>query len=156
MAAEYSRTTPLAEAFTLPLRVRHWNTALADTGDHEGHTAIEDAKGDQLCEWLDASDWQEEVATLIVDSINAGGLWRKGRFMRFAPRGTESEITSTVTSAMVDRFLSWPMPDSVCSDGCVTQRNYGKAQGWPKRSGTNLLTADEARQMLEYVLTSPQ
>lgn len=46
----------------------------------------------------------------------------------------------------VDRFLSWPMPDSVCSDLCATIRGY------KNRIGTNLLTADEARQMLEYVL----
>lgn len=56
---------------------------------------------------------------------------------------------------LVDRFLSWPLPDSVASDLCVTQRDYGKAQGWPKRVGTNLLTADETRQMLEYVLAPP-
>lgn len=49
--------------------------------------------------------------------------------------------------AMVDRFLAWPLPDSVCSDTCVTMRPYA----FP-RSGTNLLTADEARQMLEYVV----
>jgi hypothetical protein len=49
---------------------------------------------------------------------------------------------------MVDRFLSWPLPSSVCSDACVVQRGY------PHRIGTNLLTADEARQMLEHVLPS--
>ena len=47
---------------------------------------------------------------------------------------------------LVDRFLSWPLPDSVCSDLCATK------QGYPSRSGTNLLTAVEARQMLEYLL----
>lgn len=49
-------------------------------------------------------------------------------------------------SQMVDRFLAWPLPKSVCSDLCVTDSNYPSA-----RSGTNLLTADEARSMLEYV-----
>ena len=48
--------------------------------------------------------------------------------------------------AMVDAFLGWPLPDSVCSDLCVTMQNY------PNRCGTNLLTAPEAQQMLEYVL----
>lgn len=47
---------------------------------------------------------------------------------------------------MVDRFLAWSLPASVCSDACVVQRGY------PHRIGTNLLTADEARQMLEHVL----
>ena len=46
---------------------------------------------------------------------------------------------------MVDHFLAWPLPESVCSDQCATQRGY------PGRTGTSLLTADEARQMLEHV-----
>jgi hypothetical protein len=49
-------------------------------------------------------------------------------------------------SLMVERFLNWPLPGSVCSDQCATKQDY------PNRIGTNLLTADEARQMLEYVL----
>ena len=48
--------------------------------------------------------------------------------------------------ALVDRFLAWPLPASVCSDLCATK------QGYPHRSGTNLLSAAEARAMLEYVL----
>lgn len=51
-----------------------------------------------------------------------------------------------VTDEMVNRFLSWPLPASVRSDDCAT------VQGYPHRSGTTLLTADEARQMLEHVL----
>jgi hypothetical protein len=47
---------------------------------------------------------------------------------------------------MVDRFLAWPLPKSVCSDLCVTDSNYPSP-----RCGTNLLTADEARSMLEHV-----
>lgn len=49
-------------------------------------------------------------------------------------------------SRLVDRFLGWRLPDSVCSDGCAS------IQGYPHRTGTALLTADEARQMFEYVL----
>lgn len=48
---------------------------------------------------------------------------------------------------MVDRFLAWPLPKSVCSDGCVINANCK----FP-RSGTNLLTAEEARQMIEHLL----
>ena len=46
---------------------------------------------------------------------------------------------------LVNKFLSWELPDSVCSDTCVTM------QGEPNRMGTNLLTATEAKQMLEYL-----
>jgi hypothetical protein len=49
--------------------------------------------------------------------------------------------------AMVDRFLAWPLPASVCSDLCVTYVDYPHS-----RSGTNLLTAAEARAMLGYVI----
>lgn len=53
---------------------------------------------------------------------------------------------------LVKRFLQWPLPDSVCSDLCVTDRTY--AIRYPGlRRGTNLLTADEARQMIEYLLS---
>ena len=52
-----------------------------------------------------------------------------------------------VIEALVSRFLAWPLPASVCSDLFVTDRDYK----FP-RSGTNLLTADEARAMIEYVL----
>jgi hypothetical protein len=48
--------------------------------------------------------------------------------------------------ALVDRFLSWPLPKTVCSDLCVTDSAYPHS-----RVGTNLLTADEARQMIEYL-----
>lgn len=48
--------------------------------------------------------------------------------------------------ALADRFLAWPLPESVRSDLCVTQATPYS------RSGTNLLTADEARQMIEYLL----
>ena len=48
---------------------------------------------------------------------------------------------------LVDKFLMWKLPESVCSDTCVSDRNY-KFQ----RNGTNLLSAYEAKQMIEYLL----
>lgn len=47
---------------------------------------------------------------------------------------------------MVDRFLAWPLPASVRADSCTTEADYPHP-----RSGTNLLTATEAEQMLEHV-----
>src|SRR5271157_119186 len=47
---------------------------------------------------------------------------------------------------LVDLFLSWPLPKSVCSDLCVTQHNYPH-----QRVGTNLLTAEEAGVMMNYL-----
>lgn len=63
---------------------------------------------------------------------------------------SEAELyRSHVIDRLVDRFLAWPLPKSVCSDACASQPDY------PHRSGTNLLTAGEARQMFEYVLRPP-
>lgn len=48
---------------------------------------------------------------------------------------------------LVNKFLAWPLPATVCSDPCVTIYGYE----FP-RLGTNLLTSDEARQMFEFVV----
>ena len=48
---------------------------------------------------------------------------------------------------LVNKFLIWELPKSVCSELCVTYSDYPGS-----RIGTSLLTADEARQMLEYLL----
>lgn len=50
---------------------------------------------------------------------------------------------------LVDRFLTWPLPEGTCADPCASNPDY------PHRSGTNLLNADQARQMLEHVLGPP-
>ncbi len=77
-----------------------------------------------------------------------------------APRITSAHIQATIVSEhyftaaqgvsgavdgdMVNRFLAWPVPASVHPDG---------TPGQPGRSGTNLLSAPEARAMLEHVVT---
>jgi hypothetical protein len=53
-----------------------------------------------------------------------------------------------IVDTMVDRFLSWPLPNSVCADICATNPNYPHS-----RNGTNLLTKVEAKSMVEYVLS---
>ncbi len=65
-------------------------------------------------------------------------------------RAASRKADQIATGKMVDRFLRWPLPDSVCSDLCVTQREWSKT-GYPPRVGTNLLTADEARLMLQHI-----
>lgn len=59
-----------------------------------------------------------------------------------------------ITDAMVERFLTWPLPESVCVDECARAPNVAPGVGVPspRRTGTNLLNADEARAMLEHVL----
>lgn len=50
---------------------------------------------------------------------------------------------ATDIAGLVERFLTWPVPPSVCPDG---------VPGKPGRTGTNLLSATEAREMLMFVL----
>jgi hypothetical protein len=52
---------------------------------------------------------------------------------------------TTLIDSMVDDFLRWPLPDSVCADGCATKQG-------PGRIGTNLLTAIEAKEMFRAVV----
>lgn len=55
-------------------------------------------------------------------------------------------VQQRIVSRLVDKFLAWPLPESVCSDQCACERGY------PHRSGTNLLTATEAEQMIRHLL----
>lgn len=60
-----------------------------------------------------------------------------------------------VTKEMIDRFLSWRLPYDFAPDGGVsfeplTHPEWPKGFGWPV--GTNLLTHEQAKQMLVHVL----
>jgi hypothetical protein len=52
--------------------------------------------------------------------------------------------------AMVNAFLGWPLPSSVCPDPCASNPSY------PHRIGTDLLTASEAKQMFEHCTNVPK
>ena len=59
------------------------------------------------------------------------------------------------TKAMIDRFLSWRLPEYFRPDCGISFDGRGKDahgfdKGWPV--GTNLLTADQAKEMLAYVM----
>jgi len=55
-------------------------------------------------------------------------------------------MTKPLIDQLVDRFLACPLPDGVKADPCACNPHH------PHRTGTNLLTAVEAKQMLEQVL----
>lgn len=68
----------------------------------------------------------------------------------------------TTIQALVDRFLGWKLPATFSPDagvkftpsnGMSREEAYARPGWWP--IGTNLLTADEARQMLEHLLGTP-
>jgi hypothetical protein len=56
--------------------------------------------------------------------------------------------------AIVSRFLAWKLPKTFSPDCWISfnlpKENFDKPGFWPV--GTNLLTSDEARAMLEHVL----
>jgi hypothetical protein len=62
-------------------------------------------------------------------------------------RTEQADGRAEVTQLMVDRFLGGRLPKSVCADPCASMQYDGH-----DRSGTNLLTATEAKYMLEVAL----
>jgi hypothetical protein len=91
--------------------------------------------------------------TAIEEEIQAKGLTAP----RVTPADIEANIVgeyyftaadgvsgaNSVNDEMVNRFLTWPVPADVYPDGIA---------GQPGRTGTNLLTAVQAREMLGHVL----
>lgn len=61
-----------------------------------------------------------------------------------------------VTDEMVNRFLCWKLPEHFSPDcGISFVRDYNQHTPYPAKHepvGTNLFTADQAREMLEHVL----
>jgi hypothetical protein len=58
---------------------------------------------------------------------------------------TEDQVTMKPIEQLVNRFLTWPVPADCHPDG---------TPGQPGRTGTNLLTAAQAKAMLEHVLAT--
>jgi NTP pyrophosphatase (non-canonical NTP hydrolase) len=78
-------------------------------------------------------------------------------------RLTAAAVRDLQLRQMVNRFLGWKLPRTFSPDagikftpsnGMTREEAYDKPGWWP--IGTNLLTADEARAMLEYVLAHDQ
>lgn len=66
-------------------------------------------------------------------------------------------MTKTIIDKMVDRFLGWKLPKDFGPDAGISFKPTKPYEGdelgnswWPV--GTNLLTADQARQMFEHAL----
>ena len=78
----------------------------------------------------------------------------------FARRlGLVAASLPTVTNEMVSRFLQWSLPKDFCPDCGISfdgrkDDEWNKNKTWP--IGTNLLTAEQARSMLTYVLTTAE
>ena len=60
---------------------------------------------------------------------------------------TKGESMTLTLQELAERFCAAPLPASVCADPCATEPNYP----YP-RTGTNLLTVEEAKTVLAFVL----
>lgn len=64
---------------------------------------------------------------------------------------TAADACRPVTDEMVGRFLGWKLPLNFRPDcGVSIDTEVAGRNGWP--SGTNLLTAEQAKAMLEHIL----
>lgn len=61
-------------------------------------------------------------------------------------------LREAALDAAVDRFLSWCLPQDFAPDGGVSFKPPTDSVSWP--TGTNLLTATQAREMLRRVLAA--
>ena len=55
-------------------------------------------------------------------------------------------VNGPAVADMVNAFLKWPLPKSVCADRCCSEPEY------KHRSGTNLLTMGEATVLMQEVV----
>lgn len=61
-------------------------------------------------------------------------------------------MSDSMIDQMVGRFLSWPLPKGFSPDCYITfyPELADKSNGWP--IGTNLFTAEQAREMVKHML----
>lgn len=90
----------------------------------------------------------EEVAKLNSDLnlCQQESSVRLHRIEELEAQATAPAYTDETTKLLVDEFLKWPLPESVCVDPCAAR------SGESGRVGTNLLTAEEAGKMFEVVV----
>jgi len=93
-----------------------------------------------------------EHANIMAADYPELGPWRVRKYVDAAGLARAEGIPMKPTQAMIDRFLSWKLPDDFGPDCYISfdRDRARKNNGWPV--GTNLLTAEQATAMLKYVL----
>ena len=61
-------------------------------------------------------------------------------------------MTKAQIKYMVDRFLSWNLPDNFAPDAGITYVRPNYPESWPGPSGTNLLDAGQAEAMVRHMI----
>lgn len=83
----------------------------------------------------------EEEQRLIAENLNL-----KTQLGRIEAAAADFAIPFNSLDELASTFLTWPLPETVTADMCATVKFY------PNRTGTNLLSFGEAREMLRHVL----
>jgi hypothetical protein len=118
-----------------------------------GHDASSAVNGTVL---LDGSDtfWATSRVVDMTDAAKSpiAGMWR------WPPRArSEDAMTQAQIKHMVDRFLSWRLPDDFDPDAGISfKAAYNEHTTFPMRHepvGTNLLTAVQAEAMVRHMIT---
>lgn len=81
-----------------------------------------------------------------VRPTNPAAVLPQGMALYAAPQPQPAAVPDI--DAMVSSFLSWPLPENVCADPCASM------PGYPHRSGTSLMNAEQAKAMLLHVLAA--
>jgi hypothetical protein len=120
--------------------------------DHEIAKVVNELR-DIATQYHDTQQLRERIAGIVVPLLaqsdhsgDGGDAWAISDAMRMDEDGRLPQDCDSV-KAMVHRFLTWPLPSSVCADKCATDNSYQ----YP-RSGTNLLNAIEAEAMIRHVI----
>lgn len=65
-------------------------------------------------------------------------------------------MTEAQINYMVERFLQWKLPENFNPDGGISfKKTANENTPWPRRNypvGTNLLDADQAKEMILYLV----
>ena len=69
-SAPATGATPTNALIQLPVEIDHHNEALGDTGDYIGHTALVDARGQRIAEWVDLGDEDEDRVKEMAERLN--------------------------------------------------------------------------------------
>ncbi len=118
-------------------RIGRWHEALIRYIQTHAHALT---TYDTLRAWA-LQEWREEIESLGPSGRAQADYALAATWLEAGPPYTTT--ASRDLSALVDRFLTWPVPADVHPDGIP---------GRPGRTGTNLLTATQARAMLAHVL----
>lgn len=114
---------------------------------------------DELLDELDDIADKMTCYASTIDEHPPNGIAKRLHEIAEALRALSAEPAKPDVSAMVDRFLGWPLPKGfspdcgISFDGRKADQWNPNGKGWP--IGTNLLSADQARQMFEYALALP-